>query len=87
MLVETVPLLLEICGWAAGKYSWLKLLKSYLSLYGGAEVAFSESLGSLAAVSKSCFVAGTGQKAKSAEGQFSALRLGLALLGELVPAV
>lgn len=55
-----------VCGWAADKYSWLKLLKPYLSLYGGAEVAFSESLGSLAAVSKSCFVAGMGQSLQKA---------------------
>lgn len=53
-----------------------------LSLYGGAEVAFSESLGSLAAVLFHCR-----NGAKSAEGQFSALNLELALLGKLIPAV
>lgn len=83
MLVEAFPPLLGLCGWAVGKCSWLQLLNPYLSLYGGAGAAFSESLGSLAAVAKARFIAGMGKSLQ----KFSALRLELALLGEWIPAV
>lgn len=77
MLVEAFPLFHGACGWAVGKGPRLQLLKPYLSLYGRAEVAFSQSLGSLAAVSKACFIAGMGQSLQK-PAQCTEVRAGFA---------